>query len=117
MILGRLRYYPPYLLVFGLAYGAVVRWYGVFPGWAALVILAGSLLKDVVDEIRLQRGSEPVAYATIEHSPSTIVVLALVAVEAVAFGAPIAGVDRETLAVGIGVIDLALDLSQDLRAG
>ncbi|MFB6104309.1 MAG: hypothetical protein ABEJ57_04390 [Halobacteriaceae archaeon] len=83
----------------------------------ALLVLGVSLGKDLIDEVRMRRGGEPVAYATIEHTPSTIVLLALLLVGRVTFGPAIAGIDRQAITAAVGTVDLVLDISQDLRAG
>lgn len=117
MIWRRLRYYPPYLLGFAVLYGLVIWRWEALPGRILLAILGVSLLKDVVDEALLRRGQDPIAYGTIEHNPSNIVLLTAVAAGYVTFGAPIGGVPRSTIAVAVGGVDLILDGWQDLRAG
>jgi hypothetical protein len=43
-----------------------------------LAILIVSVLKDLYDEYRLQRGGQPLAYANIEHSPSNAVLIVFI---------------------------------------
>lgn len=117
MLLSRLRYYPPFLVGFGVVYGAVWLALDGFPGELALVILVASLLKDLVDEVRIRRGGSALAYASLEHAPSNVVLLLLLAAGEVTPVGTVGGLEVAWLTAVVGLLDLALDVSQDLRQG
>lgn len=117
LIWRRLRYYPPYFLIFTVIYGVALYLTGPLPGWFVFAILGLSVAKDLIDELRIGRGEDPIAYATIEHNPSNIVLLVAIILGFVRFGPPIAGFDRATIAIAVAVFDFLLDGAQDLRTG
>lgn len=107
-------------VVFGIislvGYGGIVFLRGAFPEWLLFGILFGSFLKDIVDEIQLQRGKQPLGYAGIEHSPSNVVLIAFLLLNIIEPTGMVLGVAAGPLALGIAVVDLVFDLSQDARA-
>lgn len=115
-LLARASHYVAFGVLFSLLYGGIVLVRGGFPPWLLLAVLVGSLLKDVYDEIRIQRGGQPLAYAGIEHTPSNLVLLAFLLSGVVDPAGSLFGVPVETLAVGLAVVDTVFDLSQDARA-
>lgn len=115
-LLARGWHYVAYTVFFLLVYGGVVVATGGFPTWLLFAILVGSLLKDVYDEIRLQRGGQPLAYAGVEHAPSNVVLAAFLVSGVVAPTGTILGYPTGDVALWLAVVDLVFDLSQDMRA-
>ena len=114
-LLARGLHYVVFGVLFLGIYGAIVRFTGAFPTWLLLAILALSLLKDLYDEVRLRRGSQPLAYAGIEHTPSNLVLLGFLLFDVVDPVGTVLGVPVESLAVGLAVVDTVFDLWQDAR--
>lgn len=115
-IRARLRHYIAYVVVFLVVYGGVVVGLGRFPRWLLFGVLGVSILKDLLDEIRMARGGSPLGFAGFEHAPSNLVLLGLLLTGVVDPVGGVLGVDAGTLAVVLAGFDLAFDLSQDLRA-
>ena len=99
-----------------LLYGGIRVSTGQFPEWLLFAVLVGSLLKDAYDEIRLQRGGQPLAYAGVEHAPSNAVLIAFLLSGFIDPTGTVVGVPARDVALGIAVVDLLFDLSQDMRA-
>lgn len=74
-LLARGWHYLAYTVLFVVVYGGILATTGAFPTWLLFAVLVGFLLKDVYDEIRLQRGGQPLVYAGIEHAPSNGVLI------------------------------------------
>ncbi|WP_435064619.1 hypothetical protein [Halobaculum sp. EA56] len=115
-LVARAWHYVAFGVLSLAVYGGIVVLLGRFPGWLLLAILVGSLLKDVYDEYRLRRGRDPLGYAGIEHAPSNAVLIAFLLLDVIEPAGTVLGVSVESLALGIAVVDLAFDLSQDARA-
>lgn len=117
----RLAHYAVFTVLFAMLYAGVLVGNGSFPPALLFGILALSLVKDVLDEVRLQRGDGPIAFLMVEHLPSNLVLLGLLGTGVVvppgALALPGAGtsVSLWALAVGLAAVDALVDLSQDLR--
>jgi len=85
-------------------------------GPTTIGILIISVLKDLYDEYRLQRGGQPLAYANIEHSPSNAVLIVFILTGMIAPSGTYLGIPTTTWALALAVGDLLFDLSQDARA-
>lgn len=109
-------HYLAYAVFFSLVYGGILATTGEFPRWLLFAVLVGSLLKDVYDEIRLQQGGQPLAYAGIEHAPSNGVLIVFLLSGLVAPTGSILGYPANEVALWLAVVDLVFDLSQDVRA-
>ncbi|MDT3434069.1 hypothetical protein [Haloarcula sp. 1CSR25-25] len=115
-LVARGWHYLGYSVFFLLLYGGIRISLGRFPQWLLFGVLAGSLLKDVYDEIRLRRGSRPLAYAGIEHAPSNAVLIGFLLTGFVDPTGTVLGAPAREVALWLAVIDLLFDLSQDMRA-
>ena len=115
-LVARGWHYLGYSVLFLLLYGGIRVSTGQFPEWLLFAVLVGSLLKDVYDEIRLQRGGQPLAYVGVEHAPSNAVLIAFLLSGFIDPTGTIIGVPARNVALGIAVVDLLFDLSQDMRA-
>lgn len=115
-LVARGWHYLGYSVFFLLLYGGIRLSLGRFPEWPLFAVLAGSLLKDVYDEIRLRRGSQPFAYAGIEHAPSNAILIVFLLSGFVDPTGTVLGVPAREVALGLAVVDLLFDLSQDIRA-
>lgn len=115
-LVARGWHYLGYGVFFSLVYGGIRVYLGGFPEWALFAVLVGSLLKDVYDEVRLQRGGQPLAYAGIEHAPSNAVLIVFVLSGVIDPVGTVLGVPSRDVALWLAVIDLVFDLSQDMRA-
>lgn len=113
---ARTGHYLVFTLLFLVVYGGVVLRLGRFPEPLLLGILVVSLAKDLYDELRLRRGGMPLAYRGIEHAPSNAVLIAFILGGIIDPMGTVGGVSVETLALALAIVDLAFDLSQDLRA-
>jgi hypothetical protein len=115
-LVARGWHYLGYTVFFLLLYGGIRVSLGRFPEWLLFGVLAVSLLKDVYDELRLRRGSQPFAYAGIEHTPSNAVLIAFLLSGFVDPTSTVLGVPAREVALWLAVVDLVFDLSQDMRA-
>lgn len=115
-LVARGWHYLAYSVLFLLLYGGIRVSTGRFPEWLLFAVLVGSLLKDVYDELRLQRGGQPLGYAGVEHAPSNAVLIAFLLSGFVDPTGTVAGLPARDVALGIAVVDLLFDLSQDMRA-
>jgi hypothetical protein len=115
-LVARGWHYFAYGVFFLLVYGGIRLSTGEFPAWLLFAVLVGSVLKDVYDEIRLQRGGQPLAYAGIEHAPSNAVLIAFLLTGFVDPAGTVLGFPARDVALGLAVGDLLFDLSQDMRA-
>ena len=115
-LVARGWHYLGYSVLFSLLYGGIRVSTGEFPEWLLFAVLVGSLLKDVYDEIRLQRGGQPLTYAGVEHAPSNAVLIAFLLSGFIDPVGTVVGVPARDVALGIAVVDLLFDLSQDMRA-
>ncbi len=115
-LVARGWHYLAYTVFFLAVYGGVRVVTGGFPEWLLFAILIVSLLKDVYDEIRLQRGGQPLAYAGVEHTPSNVVLIAFLLAGIVEPAGTVAGFPARDVALWLAGVDLVFDLSQDMRA-
>lgn len=115
-LVARLWHYVAYSIVFLFAYGGVRFYLGYFPEVLLFGILLISVLKDLYDEIRLQRGSQPLGYAGFEHTPSNVILLVFLTVGVIEPSGMFSGFTATEWAIGLAAFDLIFDLSQDLRA-
>lgn len=115
MFKRRLVMYLLYGLGFLGVYSGIVVGLGRFPSWLLFAILLISLGKDLVDEYCIQQGGEPLAYGSIEHNPSNIVLLGFLLGDLIQPTGVIAGISTEMLAVAAAFADFLLDGSQDVR--
>ena len=115
-LLARGWHYLGYSVVFLLLYGGIRLSLGRFPVWLLVGVLVGSLLKDVYDERRLQRGRKPLAYAGIEHAPSNAILIVFLLSGFIAPTGSVLGVSTRDWTLGLAAVDLLFDLSQDIRA-
>jgi len=115
-LVARGWHYLGYTVLFLLLYGGIRLWTGGFPEWLLFTVLVGSLLKDVYDEFRLQRGDQPLGYAGIEHAPSNAILIVFLLSGFIAPTGTVFGFPARDVALGLAVIDLIFDLSQDARA-
>lgn len=111
----RLYYYIGFFVVFAWVYGVLTLVLNRFPDWLLFGILVVSLGKDLVDEVRMRSGGDPVAYARIEHNPSNVVLLFFLATGFVEPVGEVLSVPLLWVAYGLAVVDLVLDGSQDFR--
>lgn len=115
-LVARGWHYLAYTVLFLVLYGGIRVWTGGFPEWLLFAVLVGSLLKDVYDELRLQRGGQPLGYAGVEHAPSNAILIAFLLSGFIDPTGTVLGVSARNIALGLAVIDLLFDLSQDMRA-
>lgn len=115
-LLARGWHYLAYSIFFLLVYGGIRLWLGWFPVWLLFAVLVVSLLKDVYDEFRLQRGGQPLGYAGIEHSPSNAVLIGFLLTGVIDPAGTVVGFPARDVALWLAAVDLVFDLSQDLRA-
>lgn len=132
-LVARAGHYVGFTLLFLAIYGGTVYTLGRFPEPLLLGILVVSLAKDIYDEVRLRRGRMPLGYAGIEHAPSNAVLIGFVlagviepagtvgsvvgpAVDVVDPTGTVGDLSVESVALGLAVVDLLFDISQDLRA-
>lgn len=115
-LVARGWHYLGYTVLFLLLYGGIRLSLGRFPEWLLFAVLVGSLLKDVYDEFRLQRGGQPLAYAGVEHTPSNVILIAFLLSGFVDPTGAVQGFPAHDVALGLAVVDLVFDLSQDMRA-
>lgn len=115
-LVARGWHYLAYSVLFLLLYGGIRLSTGQFSEWLLFAVLVGSLLKDVYDEIRLQRGGQPLAYAGIEHAPSNAILIIFLLSGFIDPTGTVLGVPARDIALGLAVVDLLFDLSQDMRA-
>lgn len=115
-LVARGWHYLGYSILFLLLYGGIRLSLGRFPEWLLFAVLVGSLLKDVFDEIRLQRGGQPLAYAGVEHAPSNAILIVFLLSGFVDPTGAVLGIPARDVALGLAVVDLLFDLSQDMRA-
>lgn len=115
-LIARGWHYLAYSVLFLVVYGGVRLYLGRFPEWLLFGVLVASLLKDVYDEVRLRRGGQPLAYAGVEHAPSNAVLIGFILVGFVEPSGAVLGFPARDVALGLAVVDLLFDLSQDLRA-
>lgn len=115
-VLARLGHYAGFTLLFAAVYAGVVRYYGRLPEGLLFGVLGASLLKDLLDEYRLRRGGRPLAYAGVEHAPSNLVLLAMLAAGYVDPAGSFAGISLLRWGLGLAAADLFFDLWQDARA-
>lgn len=115
-LVARGWHYLGYSAFFLLLYGGIRLTIGRFPEWLLFGVLVGSLLKDVYDEIRLRRGGQPLAYAGVEHAPSNVVLIIFLLSEFVNPTGTVLGIPTRNVALGLAVVDLLFDFSQDVRA-
>lgn len=113
---ARLWHYFAFTVFFALLYGGIRRWLGLFPDRLLFTILIVSVLKDLFDEYRLQRGGAPLAYASIEHSPSNAVLILFILNGVITPTGMYFGIAAPTWALALAIGDLLFDLSQDARA-
>jgi hypothetical protein len=109
-------HYLGYSVFFSLLYGGIRLSTGRFPDWLLFGVLVGSLLKDVYDELRLQRGGQPLGYAGIEHAPSNAVLIIFLLSGFIEPTGSVLSLPARDIAVALAVVDLLFDLSQDMRA-
>ena len=115
-LVARGWHYLGYGVFFSLVYGGIRVLTGGFPEWLLFAVLVVSVLKDLYDEIRLQRGGQPLGYAGIEHAPSNAVLIVFVLSGFIDPAGTAFGVPARDVALGLAAVDLAFDLSQDMRA-
>jgi len=115
-LLARGWHYFGYGVLFALVYGGIRVLTGEFPAWLLFAVLVVSVLKDLYDEIRLQRGGQPLAYAGIEHAPSNAVLIVFILSGFIDPTGTLLGVPARNVALGLAAVDLVFDLSQDMRA-
>lgn len=115
-LVARLWHYVAYSILFLLVYGGVRLSLGYFPDALLFGILIISVLKDVYDEYRLQRGGQPLGYAGFEHTPSNLVLIVFLAGGFIEPSGTFGGFTATEVAIGLAAFDLVFDLSQDLRA-
>ncbi|WP_154018486.1 hypothetical protein [Halolamina rubra] len=115
-LVARGWHYLVYSVLFLVLYGGIRLVTGGFPEWLLFAVLVGSVLKDLYDELRLQRGGQPLGYAGIEHSPSNAVLIVFLLSGFVDPAGSVLGVPARDVALVIAVGDLLFDLSQDMRA-
>jgi hypothetical protein len=115
-LVARGWHYLGYGVFFLVLYGGIRLSLGRFPEWLLFAVLVGSLLKDVYDETRLQRGGQPLAYGGIEHAPSNVILVVFLLSGVVDPAGAILGVPARDVALGLAVVDLVFDLWQDVRA-
>ena len=115
-LVARGWHYLVFSVLFLVVYGGIRLVTGGFPEWLLFTVLVGSGLKDVYDEVRLQRGGQPLAYAGIEHSPSNAILIVFLLSGFIDPAGSVLGVSARNVALVIAVADLLFDISQDMRA-
>jgi hypothetical protein len=113
---ARVWHYLGFTVLFALLYAGIRIWLGSFPDRLLFAILLVSVLKDLYDEFRLQRGRQPLAYANIEHSPSNAVLIVFILTGMITPTRMYFGIAADTWSLALAVGDLLFDLSQDARA-
>jgi len=86
-------------LFFAALYAGIRIWLGAFPDRLLFAILIVSVLKDLYDEYRLQRGGQPLAYASIEHSPSNAVLIVFILSGIISTSGMYVGISADTWAL------------------
>lgn len=109
----RTHYYGLFSAIFLMLYGGIVYFLGEFPTYWVLAILAGSLVKDIADQINIYNGGSPIAWNDIEHNPSNLVLLAFIGLGVITLEGSTGGISNSTIGIILALADTALDGYQD----